>query len=157
MTVSKSPWGNKAPPQDRDRHMLKIVVDLANHSGERPASLPSVAHNTGYSLSYIEKLIAPLQGRGIIRGLRGSKGGYVLARPANQITIDEILSAISNPNRGKADEESAFAQVVNSLFEMATEIRWAILRRITLADLMDGSADSHPFIENLLVEYRGKS
>lgn len=77
----------------RCRYGLKAVVDIAMHS-EEAVSLSSVAKRQEISISYLEQLIARLKKAGIVNSIRGSQGGYVLAKPTQEISIGEILRVL---------------------------------------------------------------
>lgn len=78
----------------KGRYGLRAVLDLAMHAGEEAVSLSSVAERQKISISYLEQLIAKLKKAGIVDSVRGSQGGYVLAKPAEEISAGDILRAL---------------------------------------------------------------
>ena len=76
------------------RYGLKAMVDLAKNSEEGPVSLSSIAERQNVSENYLEQLIAKLRKAGLVTGLRGSQGGYVLAKNADEISVGEILRVL---------------------------------------------------------------
>ncbi|MBY4797006.1 Rrf2 family transcriptional regulator [Collinsella sp. AGMB00827] len=78
----------------KGRYALRLMIHLAAFAecGVR-VSLRSVAEKERISLKYLEQLVRPLQAAGLIRGVRGKGGGYILARPAANITAGEVLRA----------------------------------------------------------------
>ena len=83
----------------KGRYGLRAMVDIAvnNIGGENCVSLKSVAERQDISERYLEQLIVPLKKAGIVKSTRGAHGGYVLARPAREITVGEILRALEGP------------------------------------------------------------
>jgi len=77
----------------RGRYGLKAMVDIASQS-DGQISLKSVASRQGISESYLEQLIVPLKRAGLVTSIRGSKGGYITSRPADEISVREILLAL---------------------------------------------------------------
>lgn len=73
------------------------MVDLGVSGQEGPVSLKSVAQRKGLSDHYLEQLIAPLRNAGLVKSVRGAYGGYVLARPADQISTGEVLRILEGP------------------------------------------------------------
>ena len=78
----------------KGRYGLRAVVDLAVNSADEAVSIASIAARQELSESYLEQLIARLRKAGIVNSIRGWGGGYVLARPAEDITVGQILRAL---------------------------------------------------------------
>ncbi|MBO5198592.1 MAG: RrF2 family transcriptional regulator [Lachnospiraceae bacterium] len=78
----------------KGRYGLRAVVDLAMHADEEAVSLSSVAERQHISMSYLEQLIAKLKKAGIVSSVRGSQGGYVLAKTPEEISVGDILRAL---------------------------------------------------------------
>ncbi len=80
----------------KGRYGLRSMVDLVlNQNG--PLPLRVIAESQKISESYLEQVFACLRRAGLVKGVRGSSGGYVLARPAAEITVEEILTALEGP------------------------------------------------------------
>jgi Rrf2 family protein len=79
---------------------VRVMVELARRAGEggdAPGAvvpLAEIAEHDGMPLAYLEHLVARLRKAGLIDSRRGSRGGYMLARPAEQITTAEIVEAL---------------------------------------------------------------
>ena len=78
----------------KGRYGLRALVDLAINSRDEAASTGSIAQRQGISERYLEQLMAKLKRAGIITGIRGAQGGYVLARRAEDITIGDVLRSL---------------------------------------------------------------
>lgn len=78
----------------KGRYGLRALVDLAVHSTNSHVSLVSIAGRQKVSLNYLEQVFASLRKAGIVKSIKGSQGGYVLAKRADQITIGEILTVL---------------------------------------------------------------
>lgn len=76
----------------KGRYGLRAVLDIAMH--DEAASVSSIAARQFISENYLEKLIAMLKKAGIVNSLRGAQGGYVLAKPAEEISVGEVLRAL---------------------------------------------------------------
>lgn len=82
----------------RTRTCLRFLIYLAkNARPEVPVSLAEVSGGTGISRRYLEQLAIPLKTAGLIRGVSGRKGGYLLARDAGEITVGDMVEASSGP------------------------------------------------------------
>ena len=78
----------------KGRYGLRAVLDLAVHSEEEAVSLSSIEERQSISISYLEQLIAKLRKAGIVESKRGAQGGYSLAKPAEEISVGDILRAL---------------------------------------------------------------
>lgn len=78
----------------KGRYGLRAVLDIALHSEAEAVALSGIAERQSISISYLEQLIAKLRKAGIVESTRGARGGYVLARPADKISVGDILRAL---------------------------------------------------------------
>jgi Rrf2 family iron-sulfur cluster assembly transcriptional regulator len=82
----------------KGRYAVMAMADLALHGGaERAVPLQEVARRQEISLSYLEQLFARMRRAGLVSGVRGPGGGYRLARPADNVTIADIIGAVNEP------------------------------------------------------------
>lgn len=76
-------------------YALEFIVDLAMHSDEEQLeSLKNIADRRGFSEKYLERIIKALKQAELVRSVRGAYGGYVLQKPAKDITVQEVLNAV---------------------------------------------------------------
>src|SRR5438067_2960074 len=73
---------------------VRVMVELARRAGEEPVPLAEIASHDGLPLAYLEHLVARLRKAGLVDSRRGSRGGYLLARPAHEIAMAEIVEAL---------------------------------------------------------------
>jgi Rrf2 family protein len=78
----------------KGRYGLRAVLDLALHNEEEAVALSQIAERQGISMSYLEQLISKLRKAGIVNGIRGAQGGYVLAVPAEELSVGDILRTL---------------------------------------------------------------
>lgn len=78
----------------KGRYGLRAMLDLALNSTEEAIALSGVAERQNISISYLEQLIAKLKKAGLVNSIRGAQGGYKLAKPANEISVGDILRAL---------------------------------------------------------------
>ena len=140
---------------------VRVMVELARHvggAGGHPVPLAEIAANDGLPLAYLEHLVARLRKAGLVDSRRGSRGGYMLARPAGEITMAEVVEAlegsiapiecISQASDGsivcsRESMRAGSAPHVCPTKLLWTRVRFSIvntLRETTLADLLAGSA-----------------
>ena len=124
----------------RTRYAVRAMIELARHETNRPLQLKIIADRQDISVKYLEQLVAVLKSAGLVTSIRGSRGGYVLARASNQITISDILHCVEGPiatvecvedsNRCARAAECAAREVWKRV-EQAIE---GVLQSITLQD-----------------------
>ena len=73
---------------------VRVMVELARRAGAEPVPLAEIAAHDGLPLAYLEHLVARLRKAGLVDSRRGSRGGYLLARPASEITMAEVVEAL---------------------------------------------------------------
>jgi Rrf2 family protein len=81
----------------KGRYSLEALLYISLLPEGEYASTRSIAEHTGISDGYLEQLFIPLRQAGIIQGIRGPQGGYLLARSPGQITVGEVLRAVEGP------------------------------------------------------------
>ncbi|HEX9481003.1 MAG TPA: Rrf2 family transcriptional regulator [Solirubrobacteraceae bacterium] len=129
---------------------VRVMVELARRSGGEPIPLAEIASGDGMPLAYLEHLVARLRKAGLVDSRRGSRGGYLLARPAAQITMAEVVEALEGSIAPiECISEAADGSIVcareSKLDHVCptkllwTRVRFSIintLRETTLADLL---------------------
>ncbi len=84
----------------KGRYGLRAMMDLAiNQKDEVPVFLADVAKRQDISEKYLEHIFAALRAAGLIRTVRGRKGGFLLIKPPAQITASEVIAALEGPCR----------------------------------------------------------
>ncbi|MFN2308594.1 MAG: Fe-S cluster assembly transcription factor [Gammaproteobacteria bacterium] len=78
----------------KGRYAVTAMLDLAIHADTHPITLADISQCQGISLSYLEQLFAKLRRDGLVEGVRGPGGGYRLAKPAAEISIADIITAV---------------------------------------------------------------
>ncbi len=78
----------------RAEYGVRVMVELARRTGEEPVSLTEIADSDGLPLAYLEHLAARLRKAGLVQSRRGARGGYLLARPAAEISMAEVVQAL---------------------------------------------------------------
>jgi Rrf2 family protein len=73
---------------------VRLMVELGRQPDSSPVSLSTVAEAERLPLSYLEHLVARLRKAGLVISTRGAHGGYCLAKPAEEITLDVVVEAL---------------------------------------------------------------
>jgi Rrf2 family protein len=78
-------------------YAIRAIYALAEHSGLEPMKIAEIAERERIPIRFLEVILSQLKGRGFVRSRRGADGGYFLARPADSLTIGEIMRSIDGP------------------------------------------------------------
>ena len=78
----------------RSRYGTRMMLDLAEHYDQGPTRLGEISKRQDISVKYLEQLIIPLKRGNFIRSVRGPKGGHMLTRPPEEISIGQIVTAL---------------------------------------------------------------
>jgi len=81
----------------RAEYGVRVMVELARREADDPrecVSLSEIADGDGLPLAYLEHLAARLRKAGLVESRRGARGGYLLARPAAEISMAEVVEAL---------------------------------------------------------------
>ncbi|CAA9478316.1 MAG: Iron-sulfur cluster regulator IscR [uncultured Solirubrobacteraceae bacterium] len=73
---------------------VRLLIQLGRREGQPPVSLKAIAEEERLPLAYLERIAALLKRAGLLTATRGAHGGYLLARPAAEITMDAVVLAL---------------------------------------------------------------
>lgn len=120
---------------------IVALIDIALYSAEGKAvSTVGISGRQNISAKYLEQILIALKQANLIRGQKGSKGGYVLASSAEKITFDDIINALDvtilcDSYIDNAEDNSPFKSTVNEiLWNKMTDYMQKFASNITLAD-----------------------
>jgi Rrf2 family protein len=129
---------------------LLVSVHLAHRTGEGPVAARELAEKEHLPADYVEQILLRLRRAGIVSSVRGARGGYRLARPADSVTVKDVLDASEH---GTFEVNCELHQVegvrCGENGQCAIRPVWLLLRQridevlggISLADLMGSEAD----------------
>jgi len=73
---------------------VRLMIELGRQRPEHPTSLKAIADAEGLPLAYLEQVVARLRRAGLVSSARGAHGGYWLSRPAEEISMDQVVQAL---------------------------------------------------------------
>jgi Rrf2 family protein len=136
----------------RTRYGFRAILDLAMYQGKGPIQLKVIARNQQISIKYLEQLIAILKSAGLVRSVRGAKGGYVLARTPQEIRVSDVFFALEGPSAISVEcieDKDACARVLDCIArDVWVKVQDAIievLKSMTLQDLLDKAGSKKEF------------
>ena len=127
----------------RARYGFRAMLELASHYGRGAVPLKEVAQCQDVSVKYLEQLFARLRAAGLVAGVRGTGGGYVLARPPHEISLLELFAVLEGSlalvecvDRPETCRQSPEC-VTRDLWVELKEASTRVLEGRTLQDLVD--------------------
>lgn len=131
----------------KGRFAVTAIADLAMQSGSSPVTMAAISERQKISLSYLEQLFGRLRRCQIVESVRGPGGGYRLARPADKISIAEIIVAVDEPLDatgcgGKGNCADDRQCITHDLWTGLTESIYNYLSSISLQQLVDSVVDA---------------
>lgn len=129
------------------RYGLRALVDLAVHIQECPVPLVEIAKRQEMSLNYLEQVLGALRKAGIVKSMKGPKGGYSLDKEPKEITVEEILASVEGKfcivEKKEEKELDALQRAIRKLvWNQIDEDVIALLQDMTLAEIADKASES---------------
>lgn len=126
---------------------LRAMAALALMEGERdgPVTREQIGESQEIPVAFLENILLDLKRAGLVMSIRGQRGGFRLLRPAEAITLAQVIRALEGPLasvRGQRPEDLAFQGPAAPLRDVWVAVRAnlrAVLERVTIADLVGGS------------------
>lgn len=138
----------------KGRYAVRALFDIAFYNEGRPTQVKDIAERQSIPPRFLEQIFQDLKRAGIVGSKRGPQGGYLLARPADQIPLGEVVQIIEGPvalgeTRGKAPTRSKKAdgpaadgqRVTDAVFEDLSAKIASCLDSVTIGDVC-AKADS---------------
>lgn len=129
----------------RSRYGARILVDLARHVNQGPVQIGEISKRQDISVKYLEQLIRPLKQAHLVTSVRGPKGGHLLAKKPEDISLGQVVrlfegqsdlvECISHPEKCSMADECQ----VRLAWKEATEVLYQKLDSTSIADLVDGN------------------
>src|SRR5262245_8147049 len=126
-------------------YAVRAAAELAAaQKEESPVKGERLADAQDIPLQFLEHILLELKHHGIVRARRGAKGGYWLARPADEVTVAEIVRAVEGPIanvQSQPPEAIEYRGSAEHLQEVWIAVRASlrsVLEHVTLADLVSG-------------------
>jgi Rrf2 family protein len=123
-------------------YAVRAAVELAAAEDEEPIKGDVIAEAQGIPLKFLENILGELKHVGIVKSRRGAQGGYWLAKPANEVSLGDIVRAVEGPLasvRGEGPEDLEYkggaAPLQRVWIALRANLR-AVMDEVTLADVV---------------------
>jgi len=136
----------------QEEYGLRILIRIAGCQSAEGMSIPQLSEAEGISSHYVAKLTRELRIAGFINSTPGYKGGYILARPAEEIIINDVLKALGGAlfDKDFCPSHTGALRLCNNSVDCSARSLWQmiqftvdeLLNRITLAHLVGSGAET---------------
>jgi Rrf2 family transcriptional regulator, iron-sulfur cluster assembly transcription factor len=141
----------------KGRYAMVALVDIATHSGGALVTLGDIAQRQDISLPYLEQLFVKLRRSDLVQSVRGPGGGYRLARPASEIRVVDVLSAVDETvdamHKGAGasggSSGSQAQSLTNRLWEGLSAHVYVYLHQTRLSDVIENELAPCPAVPGL--------
>ncbi|OKH22783.1 transcriptional regulator [Hydrococcus rivularis NIES-593] len=117
-------------------YALLALLELASHPGKTNLlTISEISTRQNIPDRYLEHIFTSLRRGGLVQSLRGSRGGYILAREPWQITVLEVVALVEGDRKQKESDNSIDRALVAEIWQKANHASLEILNRYTLQDL----------------------
>ena len=131
----------------KGRYAVTALADIALNGATRPVTLGEIAERQDISLAYLEQLFVRLRRAGIVDSVRGPGGGYLLARPAEDVRIADVMVAVDERlnamgcdgkwEEGQGCGKSKEACLTHNLWEQLSAHVHVFLSQTSIADVIE--------------------
>ena len=126
----------------KSRYGTRMILDLAQHHGQGAIQLGEIAKRQNISLKYLEQIIRPLKKANYVKSFRGAKGGHMLNKPPDEISVGEIVALLEGGDtlvQCDKDPETCDRKdscLTRYLWMEAAKAMYTRLAEITFADVL---------------------
>ena len=130
-------------------YAVRAAVELAAAGTAEPVKADQIAEAQSIPLNFLENILAELRRAGIVESRRGAAGGYLLARPPEEISIADVIRAVEGPLanvRGLSPDLLEYEGSAEKLRDVWVALRASVrgvLEQVTLADVAKGELPPH--------------
>jgi Rrf2 family transcriptional regulator, cysteine metabolism repressor len=125
------------------RYGIRAVIEIARNYKQRPTKRREIAANQNLDDSYLENILIDLKNKNIVFALRGAKGGFILKRAPEEITLHQIAESLQGDlspteclNTPDVCERSDFC-VTRPIWQRVKKAQEDVLKSVTVRDLLE--------------------
>jgi len=133
----------------KGEYALQAIFDLACQRAGEPVRIADIARRQKIPQKFLELILAGLKQSGFVESRRGAEGGYLLARPADSLTVGEVLRSVEGSHPGKSRPRRKIETPFTDMWQQVDESVSEVIDKTTFADLMrDWTDKQNKFVLN---------
>jgi len=122
----------------KGEYALQAIFDLASQRPGEPVRIADIARRQKIPQKFLELILAGLKQAGFVESRRGAEGGYLLARPAESLTVGEVLRSIEGPPQGPSRPRRKAETPFTDMWRQVDRAVSDIVDKTTFAGLLRG-------------------
>jgi len=116
-------------------YACRALLELALHwPQEAPLQIGMIARHQRIPVKYLTQILLNLKQLGLVQSIRGQKGGYVLARPPQEITLREVMQSFTD--NGQLKQKKKSSDIFSTIWGEITEETWRIMDKVTFGEII---------------------
>ena len=119
----------------KGEYALQAIFDLATQRPGEPVRIADIAKRQAIPQKFLELILAGLKHGGFVESRRGAEGGYLLGRPAEAITVGEVLRFVEGPQQSKGRPRRKTDTPFTDMWQQVNDGISGIVDKTTFADL----------------------
>ena len=120
----------------KGEYALHAIFDLAAHYNREPVKIADIARRQKIPQKFLELILASLKQGGFVESRRGAEGGYLLARPAESITVGDVINFIEGAKHNKQVRKTKAADPFAEMWERVDSAVSNVIDRTTFKELV---------------------
>jgi Rrf2 family transcriptional regulator, cysteine metabolism repressor len=120
----------------KGEYALQAILDLASQRHGEPVKIAEIARRQKIPQKFLEMILAGLKQGGFVESRRGAEGGYLLARPAESLTVGEVLRFLEGTNSTKGRSRRNTDMPFTEMWQQVDRAVSNVLDRTTFADIV---------------------
>ena len=122
-------------------YALRAAIELAALSSADPVKGEAIATAQGIPLRFLENILGDLRNAGIVESRRGVDGGYLLARPADSLTVGEVLRSIEGTQQARTRARRKTESPFDDMWQRVDQAVSDVIDKTTFGELVRGWSD----------------
>ena len=128
------------------RYGIKAILRIALEYGKKPVQIKAIVEQEDIPGKYLEHLISMLKRAGLVRGIRGPHGGYVLAKSPSEISMKDVIGALESPMVPvECHEHPEYALhcsdcIMSQIWQELQGAVMGVLEKVSVAELIERSS-----------------
>ena len=119
----------------KGEYALQAIFDLASQRSGEPIRIADIAQRQKIPQKFLELILASLKQAGFVESRRGAEGGYLLSRPADSLTVGEVLRYVEGPQGKSRSRRKGPATPFSDMWEQVDSAVSSVIDKTTFADL----------------------
>jgi Rrf2 family protein len=120
----------------KGEYALQAIFDLAAHNGGDPIKIADIAQRQKIPQKFLELILASLKQGGFVESRRGAEGGYLLAKPADTITVGDVINYIEGAKARSTARKSRAADPFSDMWQRVDTAVSNVVDRTSFAELV---------------------